>query len=70
MVLTITDAKSWMTEKEISELERKLTTGENDINQRDITDDTDLRNIICDLIREVRALHARKDVPNDPLTVN
>jgi hypothetical protein len=56
-------------EKELAELERKFTTGD-DINRRDILDDSDLRNIICDLLCEIRVLRARKDVRDDPLKIN
>jgi hypothetical protein len=44
------------TDKEIMELEQKWTTGVNDLAQRDILDDDDARNVVVDLLREIRKL--------------
>jgi hypothetical protein len=46
----------YFTDKEIMDLEQKWTSGVNDITQRDILDDDDARNVVVDLLREIRKL--------------
>jgi hypothetical protein len=48
--------ESWFTDKELMDLEQKWTSGANDVDRRDITDDNDARNVVVDLLREVRKL--------------
>jgi hypothetical protein len=38
------------------DLEQKWTSGVNDLAQRDILDDDDARNVVVDLLREIRKL--------------
>jgi hypothetical protein len=64
----------YFTDKEIVELEQKWTTGVNDLAQRDILDDDDARNVVVDLLREVRKLRymlkteRTKNVPVNRIT--
>jgi hypothetical protein len=46
----------YFTDKEIMDLEQKWTSGVNDLSQRDIMDDDDARNVVVDLLREIRKL--------------
>ena len=46
----------YFTDKEIMDLEQKWTSGVNDIARRDILDDDDARNVVVDLLREIRKL--------------
>jgi hypothetical protein len=46
----------YFTNKEIMDLEQKWTSGVNDLAQRDILDDNDARNVVVDLLREIRKL--------------
>jgi hypothetical protein len=46
----------YFTDKEIVDLEQTWTTGVNDLAQRDVLDDDDARNVVVDLLREIREL--------------
>ena len=46
----------YFTDKEIMDLEQKWTSGVTDLAQRDILDDDDARNLVVDLLREIRKL--------------
>ena len=46
----------YFTDKEIMELEQKWTSDVNDLAQRNILDDDDARNVVVDLLREIRKL--------------
>ena len=46
----------YFTEKEIMDLEQKWTSGVNDLARRDILEDDDARNVVVDLLHEIRKL--------------
>jgi len=54
--LELVGEELYFTDKEIMDLEQKWTSGVNDLNRRDTMDDDDARNVVVDLLREIRKL--------------
>lgn len=55
-----------LNDEELAEIEKKYTTGANDIHMGDILDDDDLRNVICDLLHTIRVLTNEAPSPDAP----